>query len=93
MARPTVVEFNYIDFQSALQKAVAEGKRIERTNRELWKQYVTKHRVKEAVFEAYCRGKFEGLKPVIIDDPGPWGGYYLVSTVEEACLKWVRPEG
>jgi hypothetical protein len=92
MARPTVVEFNYIDFKSALEKAVAEGKRIERTNKERWRQDVTQHRIKEAVFEAYCRGKFEGLSPVIIDDPGPWGGYYLVSSVEEACLKWVRPE-
>ena len=54
-----------------------------------WSAYVNQHRVKEAGFIAYARSHSESLKPVIVDDPGPNGGYYLFSERDEVCLKWI----
>lgn len=92
MGRPQIVEVDFFRFQQALRRATDAGERIDPTDKERWSSWVREHRVKEAAFNSFGQGKFEGLKPVIIDTEGQWRGYYLVSAVEEACLKWEREE-
>lgn len=90
MARPRIVEVDYFRFQQALRRATDSGERIDRSDKNRWGDWVREHRVREAAFKSFGEGKYEGLEPVIIDTEGDWRGYYLVSTVEEACLKWER---
>lgn len=90
MGRPSIVEQNYYEFKVALQKAVDAGTRIDVSDKQRWANYVRENGIKEVSFKSFAQGKYEFLKPVIIDDDGPWGGYYLHSPDEEAVLKWVR---
>jgi hypothetical protein len=92
MARPRIVDVDYFPFQQALRRAIASGERIEPTEKTRWENWVREHRIKEAAFKSFGRGKYEGLQPVIIDTEGQWRGYYLVSTQEEVCLKWARED-
>jgi hypothetical protein len=89
MSRPTVKEVNFVDFKRMLQKAIADGTRVERSDKVRWEAFIQKHHVKEAGFSAYVRGQSETLKPVIIAEPDPNAGYYLCSERDELCLKWV----
>jgi hypothetical protein len=89
MSRPTVKEINYVDFKRILERSAISGTRIESSDRPRWTAFVTEHRVKEAGFHAYAKSHSETLKPVIIDEPEPSGGYYLYSERDEVCLKWV----
>lgn len=88
MARPRIIDVDYFQFQRALQRAIDSGQRIDRADKDRWLSWVRENRVKEAAFRSFGEGKYEGLKPVIIDADDTWGGYYLVSQQEEACLKW-----
>jgi len=89
MNRPTVKEINYVDFERMLERAAATGTRVEASDKTRWAAFVKEHRVKEAGFHAYARNHSESLKPVIIAEAGPDGGYYLYSERDEVCLKWV----
>jgi hypothetical protein len=89
MSRPTVKEINYVDFKRILEQAAAAGTRVEKADASRWATYVTQNRVKEAGFLAYARSHSESLKPVIVDDAGPNGGYYLYSERDEVSLKWI----
>ena len=90
MSRPQIVDVDYFGFQQALRRATDAGERIDRTDKQRWAEWVRMHRVKEAAFKSFGQGKYEDLEPVIIDNEGQWGGYYLFSKAEEACLKWER---
>jgi hypothetical protein len=90
MARPRIVDVDYFQFQRALRKAIDSGRRIDVSDKDRWASWVRANHIKEAAFKSFAKGKYEGLEPVIIDDAGQWGGYYLVSREEEACLKWDR---
>jgi hypothetical protein len=92
MGRPKIVEQNYFEFKVALGEAVDKGTRLEPKQKEQWRAWVKEHRIKEAAFRSLADGRFEGIAAVIIDDDGPWGGYYLFSADEEACLKWTRED-
>jgi hypothetical protein len=90
MSRLRIVEQNYFEFQSALRAAGDSGERIEPREKERWKAFVTENRIQEAAFKSLAEKKFEGMTAVIINTDGPWQGYYLYTSTEEACLKWVR---
>lgn len=90
MSRLRIVEQNYFEFQSALREAGDNGERIEPGDKDKWKAFVTENRIQEAAFKSLANKKFEEMTPVIINTDGPWKGYYLYTTTEEACLKWVR---
>ncbi len=90
MSRPRIVEQNYFEFQAALRAASDKGERIEPRDKDRWKAFVAENKIQEAAFKSLAEKKFEGVKPVIIDNDSAWGGYYLYTTSEEACLKWVR---
>ncbi len=88
MQQPRIVQVDYHEFQAALRRAGDLGRRVDAPDRDRWASWVKTHGVKEAAFKSIGGSKFEGLIPVIIDDSEPWGGYYLYSSDEEACLKW-----
>lgn len=90
MTRLRIVEQNYFEFQTALRVAGDNGERIEPKEKERWKAFVAENRIQEAAFRSLAEKKFEGMKAVIIETEGPWKGYYLYTTSEEAVLKWVR---
>ena len=90
MSRIRIVDQNYFEFSSALRAAAGNGSRIEPRDKDRWKAYVSEHRIQEAAFRSLAGKKYENMQPVIIDDDGPWSGYYMYTTEEEAVLKWVR---
>ena len=92
MSQIQIVEQNYFEFTAALRSAADKGTRIEPRDKDRWKKFVRENRIQEAAFRSLAEKKYDGIQPVIIDDDGPWGGYYLYTTSEEACLKWVRLE-
>jgi hypothetical protein len=92
MSRPTIKEINFVDFKRLLEKATALGTRVEKSDPSRWAAFVAQHGVKEAGFHAYARSHSESLKPIVIDEPAPSGGYYLYSERDEVCLKWVPRE-
>lgn len=90
MSQVRIVEQNYFEFSVALRSASDRGNKLEPQDKESWKAWVTENRVQEAAFKSIADKKYEGMKPVIINEEGTWGGYYMYTTVEEAVLKWVR---
>jgi hypothetical protein len=90
MTRPTVEEVDFQQFKRALERAAATGTRIVPVEKERWERYVKAKGVREVNFQGFARSKYEGLEPVIIDDDGPFGGYYMWSAAEERALRW-RP--
>jgi len=90
MGRPRVVEQNYHEFLLELRAVVNRGNRIEPKDKERWKDWVRANKIQEAAFKSIAEKKYEGMQSVIFDEDGPWRGYYLYTTTEEACLKWVR---
>jgi hypothetical protein len=90
MARPSIIDVDYHQFQAALRKAIDTGQRIDVTDKNRWSQWVRDNHIKEAAFRSFAQGKYDGLEAVIIDASDEWRGYYLVSKQEEACLKWER---
>jgi hypothetical protein len=92
MSRIRIVEQNYVEFAAALRSAADRGARIEPREKDRWKEFVRRNRIQEAAFRSLAEKKYEGIQAVIIDEEGPWQGYYLFTPSEEACLKWVRTE-
>ena len=90
MGRPRIEEQNYHEFLVELRAVVDRGNRIEPNEKERWKEWVRENKVQEAAFMSIAGKKYEGIRPVILDEDGPWRGYYLYTPDEEACLKWVR---
>lgn len=92
MGRPRIVEVDYYEFQRRLQRASDVGKRIDKTEKEKWSQYVKDHEVNEIAMNSWGRSKFENTQPVIINDGSSWEGFYVYSSDDEAVLKWEREE-
>ncbi len=92
MARPKIEDLDYFLFQKALRRAIDNGSRIDRSEKERWSTWVRENHIKEAAFLSFSKRIYEGLEPVIIDGDADfkWRGYYLYSADEEAVLKWVR---
>ncbi|MDJ0908246.1 MAG: hypothetical protein QNI99_03565 [Woeseiaceae bacterium] len=90
MSQVRIVEQNYFEFTNALRSASDRGQKLEPSNKDAWKAWVRANRIQEAAFKSVANKKYEGMQPVIIDDDGPWQGYYMYTTDEEAVLKWVR---
>jgi hypothetical protein len=91
VSRPIVEQLHFPEFKSAIDRAIVAGTRITPNERERWAQYVATHKIREANFQAYARGMFPDLQPLILDEGPPWGGYYMWSPVEEVVLRWRRP--
>jgi hypothetical protein len=92
VSRPRIVPVDYDQFLAELRKATDIGKRIDASDKARWSAWVKQNNIREAAFKSVGSNQFDGLKAVIIDDPGAWGGYYLYTTSEEACLKWMKAE-
>ncbi len=92
MSRPKIVDLDYFQFQKALRRAIDNGSRIDRADKERWSSWVSENHIKEAAFRSFSKRMYEGLEPVIIDGDADyeWRGYFMFSTDEEAVLKWVR---
>ncbi len=91
MARPRIVSVDYHQFLTELRKATEAGTHIEASDKARWSAWVKQNNVREASFKSIGSNQYSDLKPAIIDDRGTWGGYYLYTATEEACLKWVPP--
>jgi hypothetical protein len=91
MSRPTVEQLHYPEFKRAVERAIVAGTRITPKEKDRWTKYVQTHNVREANFQAYARGLFENLEPLILDEGPPWGGYYMWSAAEEVALRWNKP--
>jgi hypothetical protein len=92
MSRVRIVEKNYSEFRTALRSAGDRGSKLEPVDKEKWKEFVTENRIQEAAFRSVANKKYEGMKPVVIQDDDRWSGYYMYTTDEEAVLKWERDD-
>jgi hypothetical protein len=90
MSERRVIEVLYTDFSTHLRNATNTKKKIEKTNKEAWANYVKKHNVPEPAL--LSRGKAGTLSGkvdlVIIDGAGESDGYYVYSSAEDFCLKF-----
>ena len=93
MNQPTITSVNYDRFREELRRAAATGAEITTSDRERWSAWVKAHQVREAAFKSVAGRQFGSTRPVIIDEPGEWGGYFIYTEIEQACLKWVPAEG
>ena len=90
MGERRVFEIPYSDFSQILRSASNKKQKIEKTNKEAWKSYVTKHTVPEPAL--LYRGKSATLSGkvdvIIIDGAGESDGYYVYSADEQVSLKF-----
>ena len=91
MSRPKVEQINFQEFKRAVERAIVNGTRILPREKDRWVKYVATHQVRETNFQAYARAMFEYLEPLILDEPAPWGGYYMWSVDYEVVLRWNPP--
>ena len=92
MSRVRIVEKNYSEFTAALRAASDDGRKLEPVDKEAWKKYSAENRIQEAAFKSIANKKYEGMKPVVIQDDDKWSGYYMYTIDEEAVLKWERDD-
>ncbi len=88
MARAKIVEVDYYEFITRLQKAIDTGRRLEKSDQPAWDEYVKNNKVNEIAMQSWGRSKFSGTQPVIIADGSTWDGFYVFSKDDEAVLKW-----
>ena len=90
MGERRIIEVFYPDFKQALLTATNTKKVIEKTNREAWAAYVSKHNVPEpGLLSRGKAGTMSGKVDIlIIDGTGQSDGYYVYSSAEEFCLKF-----
>jgi hypothetical protein len=91
MARAKVVEFDYYEFLTVLQRASNAGARIDKGDAR-WAEYIKRNTINEVAASSIARQKFEEITPVIIDEGRDTDGLYFYSRVEEACLRLVPLE-
>ena len=91
MARAKVVNFDYYDFLTLLQRASNAGARIDKSDSR-WGDYVKQHVINEIAATAIARQKFENITPVILAEGSDTDGLYFYSKDEEACLRLVPLE-
>lgn len=91
MARAKVVEFDYYEFLTVLQRASNAGARIDKGDAR-WAEYVKTNAINEVAATAIARQKFEGITPVIIAEGSDSDGLYFYSKDDEACLRLVPLE-
>lgn len=91
MARAKVVNFDYYDFLTLLQRATNAGARIDKSDSR-WGDYVKQHAINEIAATAIARQKFENITPVILAEGSDTDGLYFYSKDEEACLRLVPLE-
>lgn len=92
MGRPRIVEVDYYDFKRRLRSAVDRGGRLEPTDKEAWKAYLTEHKISDVTMKAWGRQKFALAAPqlVVLRCGESWDGFYAFSDADEAALKWER---
>jgi hypothetical protein len=71
-----------------LRAAAESGGEIEPSDKQRWKAYIRQYDVKEASCMSYARARSDDVSAAIINDGGPWDGYYVYSRDEEFCLKF-----
>lgn len=90
MGERRIYELQYADFSNILRKASNLKKKIEKTDKEAWTNFVKKHNVPEGAI--LFRGKAETMSGivsvVIIDGAGAYDGYYVYSSDDAVCLKF-----
>lgn len=87
MPRAKVVDYDYYKFLQLLRRASDAGRRIDKTDRERWAQYVRDKQVNEIAATAIANQKFERAEPVILDEGRDTDGLYFYSRDEEGCLR------
>jgi hypothetical protein len=88
MAPAKVVNFDYYEFLTMLQRASSAGKRIDKDDSR-WTAYIKQFGINEIAATAIARQKFEHITPVIIAEGLDTDGLYFYTREEEACLRLV----
>ena len=88
MAPAKVVNFDYYEFLTLLQRATSTGKRVDKDDSR-WSSYVKQYGINEIAATAIARQKFEQITPVIIAEGRDTDGLYFYTREEEACLRLV----
>ncbi len=94
MGRPQIVEVDYYEFVKRLRRAVDVGGRLERTDKEKWREYLETNKINDIALQSWGKLKFASRKPelVVIDDGSDWNGMYAYSHEDESVLKWTRAD-
>ena len=91
MGQPSIIEINYQEFLSTLQRATNSNKKIDVTDKERWDKFVREHKIPEAGMAVKAQaGAMSGTKTkaVIIDGFGKADGYYMYAPADLFCLKY-----
>ena len=90
MGLPRIIELQYHDFLRILQQATDAKKRIDKSDKARWGEFVRKNKVPEAGMAVKAEaGAMSGkTKAVIIEGAGTSDGYYVYSADDMFCLKY-----
>ena len=86
-----LVEFDFYDFRSLLERAARKGHRIERTDRKGWADFLRKNNVPEGacLYHAKQRSMSGEVDTVIISGTSDEDGLYLYSDDDVFCMRYV----
>ena len=92
MGRPRIVDVDYYDFKRHLRAATDKGGRLEPSDKEAWKTYLTENKISDVTMKAWGRQKFALGAPtlVVLKAGAKYDGFYAYSDPDEAALKWER---
>ena len=90
MGQARIIEINYHDFLKILRDASNQKKRIDKSDKERWANFVRKNKIPEAGMGVKAKsGAVSGnTQAVIIDGAGKSDGYYIYSSDDLFCLKY-----
>jgi hypothetical protein len=94
MGEAKIVEVDYYILRDKLKRAADVGGRIDKNEKEKWKEYIREKKINDISLQAWAKVKFTGgkLKLVVINHGDPWDGCYVYSEDDEAALKFIPAE-
>lgn len=90
MARAKVVDFDYFDFQTILQRATDAGRRLEPSDGAMWDEYIKSQGLNLVAALAVARQRYESAEPLVIAEGRDTDGLYFLALREEGCQRLVK---
>jgi len=90
MGQPRILDVDYYRLMEEVKRARDAKGLIEKQQKEVWKDYITEHKVRESSLVAFGKVKFTSgkAKLIAIVSGSTWDGCYAYSSADEVALKY-----